>query len=69
MRILNSILDYTVTRNLDEKSEETQRTLKFLTRRLPESRADLAKAENNVNVYLMKKNMISAKPHEPNVNS
>ena len=35
MQVLNSIINYTVTRNLEQKSQETQRTLKFLNHRYP----------------------------------
>lgn len=49
--ILNSIVDYTVVKNIQQKSREAQKSLTFIQQRLPELKISLEKSENTLNQY------------------
>ncbi|HLB41757.1 MAG TPA: polysaccharide biosynthesis tyrosine autokinase [Gammaproteobacteria bacterium] len=50
-RILNAIINYAVTKNVQLKSREAQKTLNFLYEHLPELKKDLEHVENALNQY------------------
>lgn len=53
-KILNTILDVAVEKNIAEKAEETSKTLAFLQQQLPSVTKELDTAENSLNIYRSK---------------
>lgn len=49
--ILNTIIDFAITRNIEKKSAEASKTLDFLNRQLPSVRKSLQEAETELNLY------------------
>lgn len=49
--ILNTIVDFAITRNVEKKSAEASKTLDFLNRQLPSVRKSLQHAETELNLY------------------
>lgn len=49
--ILNTIVDFAITRNVEKKSAEASKTLDFLNRQLPSVHKSLQKAETELNLY------------------
>ncbi len=58
-QILNTILYFVVLKDIQEKSQQTLRNLDYLNQRLPKFKNQLAKSENAVNQYHIKKNVLS----------
>ena len=56
--ILNSIAQNYQAQNVERKSEEASRSLKFLAEQLPEVRSHLDVAENKLNAYRQKKDSV-----------
>lgn len=54
-KILNTILNYEVEKNVDKKSEEVQKTLSFLNDQLPILKENLDRAESKLSSYRAKK--------------
>ncbi len=59
VRALNGIISYTIEKNIQEKSQETQKTLEFLSQRLPELKAKLSQSEDLINQYHSQNNTLS----------
>ncbi|HLB43526.1 MAG TPA: polysaccharide biosynthesis tyrosine autokinase [Gammaproteobacteria bacterium] len=56
---LNSIIQYIVVKNIQQKTDEMQNTLNFLKQRLPELKLNLEKVENTLNQYHMRTDTLS----------
>lgn len=50
-RSLNAIIDYVITRNMQQQSHEAEKMLAFLSKQLPRVKADLEQAEDALNTY------------------
>lgn len=50
-KILDTIIDYAIQRNIEKKSAEASKTLDFLNRQLPNVRKSLENAETDLNEY------------------
>ena len=56
--ILNSIAENYLAQNVERKSEEASRSLRFLAKQLPEVRTHLDDAENKLNAYRQQKDSV-----------
>lgn len=56
--ILNSIAENYLAQNVERKSEEASRSLRFLAKQLPEVRTRLDDAENKLNAYRQQKDSV-----------
>lgn len=58
-QMLNDIVKIGIENNIQQQAQETQKTLQFLTQKLPELKQDLEKAEDALNQYHSKNATIS----------
>lgn len=50
-KVLNTIIDFAIQRNIEKKSAEASKTLDFLNKQLPEVKRSLDEVETNLNEY------------------